>query len=228
MVKRTVFVLVLLIVAGVLFAGDIASFINLGYSENSRYYMFGLYGVNDQSRPYAELYCVNISANDFVPNGVEKAVYNGPIEPGQEGLGALLTLLYDSSLLVEKYDINYMKTGRVLYLLLDGDEPREHLEFRDFNTGNRYVTTLIQSQYGTDESVSASFFIDLTVEFKGDETKHFTVGRPDYRRPGVMRYQIDRIILSPDNRSLVFVVEKEEKDKDGANVRYMVETVRIK
>ncbi len=228
MMKRIVLGLIFLISAGILFAGDIATVVNLGFSENSRFFMFGLYGINDEIFPYSELYCVNVSANTFVPEGTQKAVYREPIQPGQEGFGALLTLLKESAPLVDKYGINHLKKGRILYLLLDGDEPKEHLEFRDFNTGNRYNVTLIQSVQGEGDSISASFFIDVTVEFSGGGTKHVTVGRPKYRRPGVIRYQIDRILLSPDERSLVLIVEKEERDPVGINVRYMVETVRIK
>jgi predicted secreted protein len=42
----------------------------------------------------------------------------------------------------------------------------------------------------------------------------------------VENYRIREIILAPDNRSLVFVIEKHEVDRSGFNVRYMVETVR--
>ena len=41
-------------------------------------------------------------------------------------------------------------------------------------------------------------------------------------------YHIKQIILAPDGASLVFIVQKEEQDTRGSNIRYMVETVRPK
>ena len=40
-------------------------------------------------------------------------------------------------------------------------------------------------------------------------------------------YHIKQIILAPDGNSLVFLIQKEEQDTNGDNVRYMVETVSV-
>lgn len=228
MVKKIIVLLVFLCSASILVAGDIATFVNCGFSSNSRYYMFALYGIDDKSSPYAETYIVNVPANDFVPGGARRALYNEPVQPGQEGLGAFLMLFKDVIPITKQYSINHMKTGRILYLLLNGEEPKANLEFRDFNTGNRYDVSLNQSQYGSGSSVSASFFIDVTINFADGTYKDYTVGRPNYKRKGVLSYQISQVILSPDEESLVFIVEKEEQDHDGVNIRYMVETVKIR
>ena len=92
MAKKLLFLPLLLILAGTLSAGDHAAFVNLGFSNNSRYFMFGFYGVNEESSPYSEIYLVNVHANDFVPEGVKRGIYRVPIEPGQEGAGAFFTL----------------------------------------------------------------------------------------------------------------------------------------
>ena len=50
MLKRAYIILVLslgLIVS--LAAGDVASYVNLGFSINSRYFLFGYYGIDDTS-----------------------------------------------------------------------------------------------------------------------------------------------------------------------------------
>jgi predicted secreted protein len=219
-------ILILCVIPGVS-AGDIASFVNLGFSENSIYYMFAYYGVNEQSSPYASTFIVNVPANSYAPDGVEEAVYEEPVQPGQVGLGALFNLYKKIDGKVDEYRIDHLRTGRILYILLNGEEPKSHLEFRDFNTGNKYNVTLVQSQQGTGDNVRASFFIDLTVTFESGESKHFTVGRPDYKRSGVKQYRIKEVITSPDETSLVFVIEKEELDTNGVDIRYMVETVRI-
>jgi predicted secreted protein len=68
----------------------------------------------------------------------------------------------------------------------------------------------------------------VTINFADGTYKDYTVGRPNYKRKGVLSYRISQVILSPDEESLVFVVEKEEQDHDGVNIRYMVETVKIR
>ena len=215
--------------SGALFGGDIAAFVNLGFSDNSRYFMFGQYGIlEDQSRPYAELYMVDVGANDFTSGGVKKHTYSGPVQPGQEGLGALLNLLGDSKSLTSRFGIDHLNTGRLLYILLNGEEPKSLLNFRDFNTGSHYTIHLIQAEYGTGKEVSASFHIDLKVTSASGSTKHLIVGRPDYRRKNIKNYRIKQIFLAPDEKSLIFLIEKEEKDTAGANIRYMVEAVKIK
>lgn len=227
-VKRVLLFCLLLLLAGFGFAGDIASFQNLGFSENGKYFVFGQYGVMEDSlNLYAELYAVDVHKNSFVPNGTRTAVYDEKLEPGNNGIGALFTLFRSAESLIKQYNINHMKTGRLLYILVNGDEPKSHLEFRDFSSGRAYTIDLIQTRSGTDESVTSSFHINLAVKDKTGSQKFYTVGLPNYRRQGVIQYKIRRILLSPDESSLVFVVEKEEINESGVNVRYMVETVTI-
>jgi predicted secreted protein len=191
--------------------------------------MFGQYGIlENQSKPYAELYMVDVRANDFTPGGVKKQTFDGPVQPGQVGLGALFNLLGDSKSLTAKFGIDHLNTGRLLYILLNGEEPKSLLNFRDFNTGSHYTINLIQAEYGTENQVSASFHIDMKITSASGSTKHFIVGIPNYRRKNVKNYRIKQITLSPDEKSVIFLIEKEEKDTAGSNIRYMVETVKIK
>ncbi len=48
---------------------------------------------------------------------------------------------------------------------------------------------------------------------------------PNYWRKGVINYRIKQILLGPNERSLIFVIEKEEQDGKAENIRYMVETL---
>lgn len=134
MKKRGVLTLLfLLCVALTLQAGDVASYVNLGFSVNSRYFLFGYYGIDDaSSQPYAELYLVDVHANDFVPQGRMRGVYPVDVEAGQDGSGALYTLFAQNIELIKKYGIDHLRAGRVVYLLMNGAEPQSHLEFRDF------------------------------------------------------------------------------------------------
>lgn len=226
--KRTLLFCLLLLAGGLMFAGDIANFVNLGFSGDSRYLMFGQYGaLDDSSKHYADIFFVDVNTNSFVTDGVKKATYDEPLMPGQDGVGALFTLYSDSISMVTRYRINHMKTGRLLYLLIDGQEPKEQLAFRDFDTGRSYKIELLQTQFGSGDSTSASFHINLTITDSSGNSSHYTVGRPSYRRDGVRKYRIQQIVYSPDEKALVFVVEKEETAKSGINIRYMVETVAI-
>ena len=138
-----------------------------------------------------------------------------------------MTLFRESIESTARYRVNHMESGRLLYLLFDGAEPKPTLSFRDFETGRALRVELLQSKFGAGDEVSASFHINLTVTASAGES-YYTVGIPDYRRPGVSDYRIRSIYSAPDDGSLVFVIEKTEFSDNGANIRYMVETVRIK
>ncbi len=226
MVKRSILFGALFLCAGALFAGDVATFVNLGFSADARYFMFGEYGVADDSIPYAHLYAVDVGANRFLPEGEKSVEYRGPIEAGEDGLGAMFTLVASNVALAERYRINHLITGRELYVLIDGQAPQSHIEFRDFRTGSSYSVTLNQLKYSND-SVSSSFSLEVAVRSANGGERHYTAGLPNFKRPGVENYRVCRILLAPAGRSLIFVIQKEEKDKDGANVRYMVESLGI-
>lgn len=226
MTKRWALMGALLLCARGLFAGDVANFINLGFSPDSKYFFFGEYGVNDHSNPYAALFGVDVPTNTFVSNGVHRKTFDTSATVGQDGLGAFLTLFGDSLPLSRRYHINNVLVGRELYLYVDGTESRAHIEFRDFRKNNRYDITLRQTKYGSGATVSSSFYINLTIHDSQGNVLQYTVGLPNYRRQGVESYRITKVILGPDNRSLVFVVQKRERDQDGVDIRYMVETVK--
>ena len=226
--KRVLGICLFLLLTPLVFAGDIAHFQNLGFSESSDYFVFGQYGVvEDSLELYAEIYLVDVRANRFVPDGVKAAIYDEKLEPGHNGIGALFTLFKTAEPLVQQYEVNHMKTGRLLYILVNGDQPKSHLAFRDFATGRSYGVDLLQTRTGEGETVKASFHINLSVTEKDGSENLFTVGLPNYSRSGVAQYEIRRILLSPDETSLIFVVEKEESTDSSINIRYMVETVNI-
>jgi len=211
-----------------LLAGDVANFINLGFSEDSSVFMFGQYGVeNGEEHPYAEIFTVHVPENDFIPQGVLKETFSHEIEAGQDGLGALLNLLHDAEPLVQKYNIDHLSSGRIVYIHLDGDKPKDRIEFRDFMRGDSYVLTLIQQRFGNEPDVSASFHINLAVTTKESATRTYTLGLPDYKRQEVMSYRIKAVYFSPAESGLVVIVEKEMWSEEGRNIRFMVETVPL-
>jgi predicted secreted protein len=226
--KRAILVSLLVLAGLAASAGDAAVFQNLGFSPDGRHFMFALYGVKEKTTlPYAELYTVDVARNRFVPGGVRQAVGKTPVEPGSDGRGALFNLLADALSLKRKYGIDHTLTGRLVYILLDGAEPEPELEFRDFQADRKYRIVLNQSSIGSGQGVRSSFHLAITVEEASGRVRSYTAGNPDYWRNGVRRYRIRQVILAPDGRSLIFVMEKELEEPTGADIRYMVETLKL-
>ena len=224
---RGFLIIIFLAACSLLFAGDYATFQNLGFSADSGYFMFGQYGADEKNAlPYAEIFVVDVAANRFVPGGVKEAAYDNPIQPGVDGRGALFNLLTDSVELKKRWRIDHTLTGRLVYILLDGAQPKSQLEFRDFQDKKKYRITLVQSARGSGTEVSSSFHLVITVEGESGSFTTHTVGLPDYWRKGVRSYKIKQVLLAPDERSVVMVIEREEQDSSGVNIRYMVETLR--
>lgn len=226
--KRGILAIILCVTALWAFAGDAAVFQNLGFSPDGKYFMFAQYGVSEgSSLPYAELFTVNVAANRFVFGGVKKSIAKIAVEPGTDGRGALFNLLSEALPAKKKHGIDHAFTGRLLYILLDGAEPKPELEFRDFQTARKYKVTLIQSSTGSGTDVKSSFHLLVTIEESSGQTASYTVGLAGYWREKVKRYRVKQILLAPDGRSLVFAMEKEEVDSSGSNIRYMVETLKL-
>ena len=209
-------------------AGDIAQFVNLGFSADSKYFMFGQYGVlQKSSSPWAEAYIVNVPGNAFAPHGARKYSSTRALEPGASALGALLSALADFQPQVRQYKIDHLLPGRLLYILVDGQQAPDTLQFRDFQSGGSYMIDLRQSAT-TNGQVRSSFGLTVTVTQKDGTTHTLSAGSPTLERLGVKAYHVKEILLAPDNVSLVFLIQRQELDTDGDNVRYMVETLRMK
>jgi predicted secreted protein len=222
--------LLLTLAAAASWAGDVARFVNLGFSEDDRYLLFGQYGVLEGSlNPYAEISVVDVPANQFAASGVRKASYKVASEPATTGEGALFNLLRDSADLVRKHGIDHVRTGRVLYVLAQADsKPQETLSFRDFQSGTRYQLKLVQASYGEGERQESTFHIEVTITSSTGETRSYRMGLPDYRRKGIRSYRVSEVLLSPRGGSLVAVIERSERDTGGSNIRYMIETLRLR
>ena len=212
-----------------LFGGDTARFVNLGFSGDGSYFMFAQHGfMADTGKTYSDLYIVDVDKNIFTSGGVKHGEYEAIIEPGQSSDGALFSLLEDSISQRTRYGISYLEKGRPLYIRISSNEEEEmnnSLQFRDFETEMKYTIDLMQNVMGEDMSAKSTFYIDMNIEYKNGVSKDLKIGHPDYIRDGITEYNINRILLSPEEDSLVFIISKTDVD---LNVRYMIETVRIK
>jgi predicted secreted protein len=227
MAKRLALIgLPILLAAFSVSAGDVARFVNLGFSADSRYFMFGQYGIQERSSaPWADTYIVDVKANAFVPRGVRRVSSSQPADPGSDGIGALFDAVEEARAQVEEYRIRHTLTGRMLYILVDGAPAPNIVDFRDFQTSQNYEVTLTQSPPVGE--AGASYSISVSITGKDGVVHSYKAGNPSLRRPGVKAYHIKEILLAPDNASLVFLIQKEEQDMQGNNIRYMIETVGI-
>lgn len=210
-------------------AGEIASFVNLGFSQDSQSFMFGIYGINEKNTtPWAEAFIVNTVHNTFTENGVGSFVSSRTASLGQDGSSALFTLLHDMNSSVDTYRIDHTNTGRLVYILLNGVSGQDEISFRDFNTGNTYSITVKQQKRTFQENaVEASFSLSIKATDSSGKTKTMTVGKPNYFRKDVEQYLVRQVILSPDEKSLVFVIEKRAIQKGSFSTSYMVETIKV-
>lgn len=203
-------------------------FENLGFSSDGKYFLFGQYGINVNSKkPVAELYFVNVDKNIYYPGGVFKKTYNQPSEAGEDGKKALYSLLANSevSLLRQKLKINHLLTGRLIYLVHDEegqskDFSHRDLFFQDLEKGDNYRVTLRKNinpdRKGRD--LESSFFINAQLlDDMGKVKGHLVSGHPHYNRKGISDYRIIQIYITPSQEGeLLFVIERKNQKIDGS------------
>ncbi len=216
-------------------AGDSASFVDLGFSVDGKVYMFAQYGVEAVSlKPWAELFVVDVPRNTFFKDGVKKNVYDAPVLPGQDGSGAFHRLLSEHAGLAGKYKVDHLRQGTPFYLLV-GDGPAAvqanqepaAIDFRDFESGTSYKATLVPYVEGSGAALVSSFYISVEKTLANGSVKKYTVGTPAFKRPGVMSYTINRVISAPKDGSLIFVIVMKKTGVRGPDLRYMVEAFRL-
>jgi len=222
--------LILFICASALWAGDVASFIDMGFSADGKIYMFGQYGVLSPAlKPWAELYVVDVSSNNFVPNGRMSYTQDSPIKAGQDGSGTFFRLVANNSAFTSKYNINFQNQGLPLYISRD-EHPSpngEIIEFRDFLTGKAYKAELIPRREGSGQNVRSWFHINLESKAQNGQIKNYTIGNPQIKRQKIETYNINRVLIDPRGESIIFIIEMKRVSDSGYDIRYMVEVQRL-
>ena len=230
--KRTFLSIAGLLLMGLsaLWAGDSASFVDLGFSQDGSFYMFAQYGVKSGIlMPWADVYIVDVSKNDFVPGGRISYTHENPIYAGQDGAGALHRLIARNASIAERYGVTYPNQGQPLYIALEGDPAYEGdtITFRDFVSGIFYRASLVETISGSGANLRSSFYISLECVDNDSTVKTFAVGTPDIQRPLVSSYRIKKVLIAPPGNSLIFVIEMKRQAEGGHDIRYMVEALRF-
>lgn len=226
--KKLSIMIFLISFTSIIFAGDVANFINLGFSPNGNYFLFGEYGiVTDYQKAYSNMWLVDVQKNSFVSGGRFSGEYKTVIEPGESSVGALLKILGEGQSLVKKYKIDYLEQGRPLYVRINDNDNVDLLSFRDFVTGLSYNFEMIKNSEKVGDVTKSSFGINLKTTDKNGKNKSYKIGNPNYKRDNVIDYKIERILHSSSGSNIVVVISKYIKDGENVNVRYMVETISL-
>jgi predicted secreted protein len=237
--KALVFSIILFTIAGSgLWAGDTASFVDLGFSPDGKIYMFAQYGVEAKTlRPWADLFVVDVARNVFVPGGRLNYVYDRSVIPGQDGSGAFYRLLARNASLVEMHNIDFLNQGQPLYISPDNGtalQSGQALEFRDFIEGSSYRVTLIQYTEGAGANLKTSFYASVERTRANGVKKSYIVGTPDIKRPLITSYRIVQVLTGPRDGpavpktdSLIFIIETKRPSSNGSELRYMIEALSL-
>jgi predicted secreted protein len=233
MVLRKTFLLaafIPLIALSPLWAGDAASFVDLGFSPDGRIYMFAQYGVRSGTlQPWADLFVVDVPRNNFVSGGRISYTHDSPVLAGQDGSGALYRIIARNAAMAEQYGVSFLRQGQPLYIALDNDPPPsgEAIEFRDFESGNSYHASLVPYVEGSGENLKSSFYINLENTPRNGARRTYTVGTPQLKRPLIAAYRIKKVMIAPHDGSIIFVIEMKRQTAGGYDIRYMVEAARL-
>ena len=225
----SVFVVTVFLGLSGLWAGDTASFVDLGFSPDGKTYMFAQYGVQSGTlKPWADLFVVDVTRNNFVPGGRLSYIHDRPVVSGQDGSGAFYRVLTQNASIAERYKVDFCFQGQPLYITLDSGEPATlPIEFRDFEIGASYKAALVSNVEGSGTSLKSAFYINLERTARDGSKKTYTVGTPQLMRPLVASYRIRKVMIAPSDGSMIFVIEMRTQEGGSTNIRYMVEALRL-
>jgi len=208
------------------FSGDVAHFVNLGFSADGARFFFGQHGRTDVNfQAYAEIFGVDVQRNRFLPNGVFKTEPSRDTA-GRDGRSVFLALQNRAASFIRSNGIDGKRQGRPLFVRTEDNTGVGTIQFRDFEKTFNYTVELHSATEGRDASVTSSFHLIVEREAEGHRVRR-TVGLPGFNRPSVKGYRIRRVLTDDSGLSLVFVVEKIQHDRNGDSIRYMIETVRF-
>ena len=214
-----------------LFAGDTATFADLGFSPDGKTYMFAQYGVQSGTlKPWADMFIVDVARNNFTGDGRISYVHDTPVISGQDGSGAFYRLIAKNGNLADKYRVNFCLQGQPLFISLDSTASagtQAPVEFRDFDSGASYRATLVPYIEGSGTDLKSSFYITLESTSRDGSKKTYTVGTPQLKRPLIASYRIRKVITAPNDGSMIFIIEMKRQSGQDFDIRFMVEALRL-
>lgn len=234
MKKSVIYGLLLSIGITFLHAGDVAIFVDKGFTEDGKYYIFGQYGKTDKKfQGYAEIYQVDIAENDYVDAGLFKTKPSA-VTADKNGFDVYNALEANSYSYYKNIKTTVANPDHVLYILDDINKSgTDKISFKDFRGSsienqNEYEIKLIPTIKGSGKNCKSSFYIDVTVkDSNGNVLSSKKVGSPNINRKGVVGYKIEKIFCDKSEKNFIFVIEKIIEDETGISIRYMVEAAEM-
>lgn len=234
--KKIILTAILSFVCGCyIFAGDVATFVDKGFSEDGKYYIFGQYGRTDKKyQGWAEIFQVDIQKNDYVEGGVFRTKPTATTSD-KSGLEVFEALEAKSFYYFKNIKTKLSDAENILYICNDPQkEGTDKIEFKDFRAediknADTFSIQLVSTIIGSGKNVKSSF--KILVERKdstGKVLNSYVVGSPSIVRKGISNYKIEKIMCDSSQTKFIFVVEKIQEADDGISVRYMVEAAEIK
>lgn len=217
-----------------LHAGDVATFVDKGFTDDGKYYVFGQYGkVDKKFQGYAEIYQVDIAANDYVDAGLFKTKPSA-VTADKNGRDVYDALEAKSYYYYKDVKTTVANPDHVLYILDDvyktGTDKIVFTDFRcpDIEKQDIYEIQLMPTVKGTGKNCKSSFYINVVKkDADGNVLSTTKVGTPSINRKGVTNYKIERIFCDKSEKNFIFVIEKIIEDDTGISIRYMVEAAKM-
>ncbi len=218
----------------ILSAGDVATFVDKGFSDDGKYYVFGQYGKTDKKfQGYAEIYQVDIAANDYVDAGLFKTKPTA-VTADKNGIDVYNALEAKSFYYYKDLKTTVATPDQVLYILDDVTKTgTDKIVFTDFASSDiefpdTYEIQLIPTVKGSGKTCKSSFYINVEKkDADGNVIYSKQVGTPSINRKGVTGYKIERIFSDKTQQNFIFVIEKIMEDDTGISIRYMVEAAEM-
>lgn len=213
-----------------LIAGDVATFVDKGFTADGKYYVFGQYGRTDKKyQGWAEIYQVDVAKNDYVDGGVFRTKPTA-VTADKSGAEVYQALEAKSYYYFKNIKTTVSDADHVLYVCNDTEKKgTDKIVFKDFRADNideaeSFSIQLVSTVFGSEKNVRSSFWILVKkLDANGNVLWEKTVGSPDITRKGITGYKIERIMCDESGKNFIFVVEKIQEDDTGISVRYMVE-----
>ena len=189
MKKSIVCSLIMAVLVSALSAGDVATFVDKGFSEDGKYYVFGQYGKTDKKfQGWAELYQVDIAANDYTDNGVFKTKPSA-VTAGKNGRDVFEALEAKSFYYFKDLKCETANLDHVLYILDDVNKTgTDEIVFKDFRSADVdnadvYHIKLYPTVNGSGKNARSSFYIMLEKrDAAGEVIMSRKIGNPGINR----------------------------------------------
>ena len=175
------------------YAGDVAAYEDIGFSSDGKTYLYGQYGITDKDfQGYAEIYCVDVEKNDFLPKGVFKT--NPSLATtGKSGISVYNLLKEKNANYINSFKATPVTINDILYLKPnDSKSSTESIVVTDFEHTTQenpitYKFTLVPFVEGKGKNLVSSFYIIVEkMDKDGKLLEKLVAGTPDIKRKMIL------------------------------------------